>query len=573
MKLLPRPPQSRLPILTAATTGLLLTFLVTSLLVNRDDAATSSRLDRITTARAHLLAVEVAGALELAASMGDLHNADDELSHETFARYADRTLARHPELQALEWVPVVRAEERSAYEATHGPITERDADGYLHAAAARAVYHPVAWIEPLQGNQQAIGYDLGSDPARHRALELARDGNTSSVSAPIELVQGGEGGTGLLIVHPVYTAGPAPTTTAERRARLRGHALGVFLSRDLFELGHDPPAGDVFLELEDVTESPLAVVRWGSLQGGSTISVTKQIPLPGRSWRLRARATPAAMGSDPWPALFSGVAGLVCTLLSMLIIRDGAAHTTTVDRMNANLEDRVRVRTRELEAANAELEHFATLASHDLQEPLRTLTSCVEALEEDLGPGLGPEQAELLMHAGTGSRRMQRLIHDLLSYARVEGPRERITVDLAQSIEDARQTLAGAITDTHAEVEHGELPSVRADTALLRQLFVNLIGNAIKYRSDAAPHIQIDAESIGTRLCVSIEDNGIGVPEEAREAVFELFHRLHHQDDRPGTGVGLAICRRIVTQHEGRIWLEGRSDGGTIVRFTLPADT
>jgi len=225
----------------------------------------------------------------------------------------------------------------------------------------------------------------------------------------------------------------------------------------------------------------------------------------------------------------------------------------------------------ELKRSNAELEQFASIASHDLQEPLRMVVSYLQLLEEEYGTVLPPEAKEYVGFAADGGRRMQKLVADLLEYARAgSGDLPRDEVRLDDAVDDALAALSASIADAKAAIERAPLPVVRGERWQLAQLFQNLIGNALKFRSRRSPAVSLLCESDGDRWRIVVEDNGIGMDPEHFERVFAIFERLHGREV-PGTGIGLALCRRIVERHGGKIWVESSSTAGSRIAFTLPA--
>jgi PAS domain S-box-containing protein len=231
------------------------------------------------------------------------------------------------------------------------------------------------------------------------------------------------------------------------------------------------------------------------------------------------------------------------------------------------------VRARQgLERANRELEEFAYVSSHDLQEPLRMVNIYTHLLLKALAPD-SAETAEYAAFVRQGVQRMEHLIRDLLSYSRVihsEGAPAG-TADLADSLSQAMQTLKTRIDDAHAGIAVGALPKVRGEAAQIAHVFQNLITNSLKYRRpETDPEIHIEAERAGSQWIISVCDNGIGFEQQYAERIFGLFKRLH-KDEYPGTGLGLAICQRIVERFGGRMWAEGRPGQGATLYFTLNA--
>ncbi|MGW2094433.1 sensor histidine kinase [Promicromonospora sukumoe] len=226
---------------------------------------------------------------------------------------------------------------------------------------------------------------------------------------------------------------------------------------------------------------------------------------------------------------------------------------------------------RELERSNRDLEQFAYVASHDLQEPLRKVASFTQLLQKRYGGSLDERADQYIEFAVDGAKRMQRLIQDLLSFSRVGRtgvPRE--DVELEGVLTAALSELSERIDESGAEIVHDPMPVVHGERALLQQIFVNLIGNSVKFRDpERTPSVRIEVRSMRAHWEISVVDNGIGIDAQYAERVFVIFQRLHSREQYAGTGIGLSLVKRIVEYHKGRIWIEPADGGGTIVRFTL----
>ncbi|MBU6489118.1 MAG: CHASE3 domain-containing protein [Burkholderiales bacterium] len=235
-------------------------------------------------------------------------------------------------------------------------------------------------------------------------------------------------------------------------------------------------------------------------------------------------------------------------------------------------ERQIRQRTEELSRSNRDLEQFAYVASHDLQEPLRAVAGPLQLLQRRYQGQLDARADEFIGHAVDGATRMQTLIDDLLSYSRVgrlDDPKQPVPAE--QALEFALKNLAVVVEETGAQIEHEPLPAVQAISSQLALLFQNLIGNAIKFRSkERTPVIRVRAEPIGGEWRFSVADNGIGISEQYFERIFVIFQRLHTRREYPGTGLGLALCKRIVEHHGGKIWVESSPGEGTTFFFTVP---
>jgi PAS domain S-box-containing protein len=255
------------------------------------------------------------------------------------------------------------------------------------------------------------------------------------------------------------------------------------------------------------------------------------------------------------------------------ILHDVTRRRRAEERMrslNVQLEELVRERTAELRRSNEELQQFASVASHDLQEPLRMVANFVQLLARRYEGLLGKDADEFIGFAVEGVKRMQSLIRDLLDYSRLGRQPAAEWADCGAICDRAILDLGAAIQDSGALVSRGDLPKVEVDGTLLQQVFQNLIGNAIKFRGGRRPEIRVQAERRDGEWLFSVRDNGIGIDPSQAQRIFVIFQRLHAREEYPGTGVGLAICKKVVERHSGRIWVESEPGRGSTFLFTLP---
>ncbi len=228
----------------------------------------------------------------------------------------------------------------------------------------------------------------------------------------------------------------------------------------------------------------------------------------------------------------------------------------------------------ELARSNADLEQFAYVASHDLQEPLRMVTAYTQLLAERYRGKLDDNADKFLGYATEGAQRMQVLIQDLLAFSRVgRNGFTRSNVDSNAVMKEVLQALAPAIQESGAVVTGAELPPVWADRTQLAQIFQNLIGNALKFRGKQAPVISVEVEKAGPLWQFTINDNGIGIAPEYAENIFVVFQRLHARTEYPGNGIGLAICKKIIEHNGGKIWVEPQASSGSSFKFTIPGQS
>jgi light-regulated signal transduction histidine kinase (bacteriophytochrome) len=242
------------------------------------------------------------------------------------------------------------------------------------------------------------------------------------------------------------------------------------------------------------------------------------------------------------------------------------AHAAEVRKREAEIQA-------ELRRSNRDLEHFAHIASHDLQEPLRMVRGFLDLLRKKAGPQLDPEATECLNFALDGASRMSKLLTGLLLYARVGSQGvEPTPVSAEKALDEALLNLHEAVAEAGAVVERAALPELLYDATQLVQVLQNLIANAVKYRRpEVPPRIAIRSQRQDGGWLLSVRDNGLGMPPEILERVFDMFYRLERGGEQAGSGVGLAVCKRIVERHGGRIWVESQEGQGSTFHFTAPA--
>lgn len=247
------------------------------------------------------------------------------------------------------------------------------------------------------------------------------------------------------------------------------------------------------------------------------------------------------------------------------------ADTTSVALENASLYSELQRKIGDLQASNYEMGRFVWVASHDLQEPLRNVITQVELLERRAKSALDERARGHASAAVQAASRLQTLVNDLLVHAASGKETDFVETSLDDALSEAVQDLNTAIIETGARIKASALPRVNGDSVMLRRVFQNLISNALKFReADSPPMIDISAEQSGNDWIVSVGDDGLGVAPEYRERIFGLFQRIHARDEYPGSGIGLATCKKIVELHGGRIWVEAAPGGGSIFRFTIP---
>jgi signal transduction histidine kinase len=435
----------------------------------------------------------------------------------------------------------------------------------------------VAFVHPIAIAQAAFGFDLLSEPARRTAVNRARDSARPSATAPLVFVteRRGAQSLGVLVMLPVYRGPEQRPPAAERARLLRGVTYAALRFPDLLR-GVVPEGDD--LEIYDVgsVDAVPARIRAGdeafNLRGGADAADrdpddSRILPLTvaGRRWQVYyATDRELVSGTERALPYLIGTLGLIVSLLAGGVIYALAS----AGRRAEVLADHM---TEELKRSNEELERFAFLASHDLQQPLRTVGGFVQLLERQFGDVLDERGREYIHHALRGTKQMGTLIDDLLAYSRVgRDDRPLAPVPLDEAWDAAVEQLQATIASTGASVDRGDLPVVDGDRGQLVQVFANLIGNAVKYRGDDAPVVHAEAHRVNGAWEVAVQDNGIGIAPDDHQRIFEMFRRLHSDDEFEGTGVGLALAKRIVERSGGDIRVESAPGRGSRFVIVLP---
>ena len=517
-------------------------------------------------------------------------------------------LTRFAGVQAIEFTRKVIPAEKGSFEESVRRDSTLDPDGYpdfsIHPEGDRSVYYVVDFVEPLAGNEAAFGFDLGSNPERLTAVQQAIDTGEAVATAPIRLVQESGEQNGFLLLLAVYQADELPDTVDERRETSIGVVNAVFRIGDLMDgvLASSQATG---FELYDVA----AATSGDSIAAGLLFDTNETMTgmesalfpgehpeftfdIAGRSWAIVIHEAPSILTRLEGSVLvLIGVGGVLLSLalsgMAWTLGRSRSRALTLADTMTEKLRNRssqlenanesLNTYARRLKASNRDLEEFASVAAHDLQEPLRKVEAFGDRLANELGSDLSDRARDSLERMSRATTRMRALIQNLLAYSKVATKTEAFdNVDLSD-------VLKLVIEDVHdaSAVVVGDLPSIDADEDQMYQLFLNLVSNALKFRSDSQmPEVQVtgqilNGEAVDLRgeWCeIAVSDNGIGFDDDYADRIFGVFQRLNGRNEYEGTGIGLAICRRIVERHGGIIWAESVVGEGSTLTIRLPVE-
>lgn len=558
--------------------GLLTTVVVAILIsgqVNRENAL---RLARAQDGIEQDLAARLDIYSETLVGLQGLFAASDGVSRIDFVEFAEATevFERFRGLQGLSFSPMVRRGDVTAFEAAVRADRSVNGVGYPDFAVrpdgTAADLYVVDFIVPLEGNEAAFGFDLGSNPARRAAIEEARDTGRIVATAPITLVQEAEEQVGVLLLAPAYD-GPSGTV-AERRASFIGVFSAVLRMGDLLDgASSQRDLGfAIFDQSPDQAETTGGRTELYATTTGDFRDAPAGVAIDaaGRTWGIVLDpSTVPRVGHSRLLILLGGlVAALPYSIASYFSYRER-------DRLHGQTAA-LRAANAEIRSSNADLERFAYVAAHDLRSPIRAVRNVVDMLGDELaGTEPPPSVDDLLGHLDRSAGKMDAMVTGLLEFATIKGgdADNDDTVDVAAlvraSIDEVRN--GGEVT---LSAEVGDLHPVRGNPVLIERLFDNLIGNAVKYRSeDRDLEIRVSSERVGDLVMLSVADNGIGIAPKYHERIFEIFRRLHGPGEIEGRGLGLALCRKIVEHHGGRIWVASEENAGSTFKVTLPVAT
>ncbi|MFN0009361.1 MAG: CHASE domain-containing protein [Planctomycetota bacterium] len=523
---------------------------------------------------------EIERASSAVIALASLFRASDRVDPDEFEIFAKQMLEERPSVRALQWSLAVPREKRAEVEQK---AREEGVEGFyikewatptrLQPAGDRDRLFPVYYVEPREPNFATLGFDLASEATRWDGMRAAIETTWPTVSERLRRTHEVDDAWTVMLFVPVYLE-PHPPPLADRSRLILGLVVGVL---NLDELVRSATKGldcsGLIIQIRDPSASPGNSRLYGKEEFDVAEVVDEHHWKHGnRKWEILIG--PAGRLPRIWSAWYVLAGGLLFTGLFGAFMLELVTRHIHIERLVARRTSELARANDELQRSNLELQRFAHVASHDLREPLRTMGSYAQLLGES-AVELEPDHRKFLERILGATRRMQALVDALLALSRVEGGATKMErVPLEKLVGFALENLQPAIEAAGARIEVGELPTVTCDPSQIVQLFQNLIANAVKFRrEDVVPYVRIHCRRDGDFFEISVKDNGIGIAPEHHARVFEMFERLHTRERYGGTGMGLAICRKIVDRHGGRIWLESLPEGGSIFRFTLRAES
>ncbi|MEO0409073.1 MAG: CHASE domain-containing protein, partial [Cyanobacteria bacterium P01_A01_bin.135] len=507
--------------------------------------------------------------------------ADDPVKRQEFADFVSRSLQTYPGIQALEWAPLVTQGDRDGYERAmqaqgypNFQITQLSEEGGLIPAGDRPYYIPVTYIAPFAGNEAALGFDLNSSAARVAALTSARDSGAIQATGRIRLVQEQRNQYGFLVVLPLYNA--AAVTPEARQAQFAGVLVGVFRVSDVVEEALQGLGNRVDVHLRDLSaaseaqflgrydavnqvvevDGDRAAAQQRPILCNTTESCTRIVDVGQRQWQLRFSPARSYATNVPY--------GTWATLLVGLLLTSGLALVLT--SLQRELERTI--------ALNDLKQRFFSMASHELRTPLSTILLSAESLQTYPRQLSQAQKQASIQRIHLTAQHMDQQITGLLTLTRLEAGKLEIHPELLEVAAFARQLMDDLQVGIRQPIELICSPQViRAywDKKLIRSLLSNLLSNAAKYSSKEAP-ITITLSSDSSVATIAVRDRGIGILEDERARIQEIFQRGSNVGDAAGTGLGLSIVAACVDLHGGDWHIDSHKGQGTTVTVQLPLE-
>lgn len=577
----PTAPPRKMPALLVLTFGTLLSLVVAGLLRNWEHREAQEQVRQVAQDRAEVLRGQIMRSLEVLHAIASLYDTRGEVTRPEFAKFVAGALARQPELQALAWDPRVAGADRAIWEQrAHDEgfpsfhFTEEHDGATLIPATFRDEYFPVFYLETLQKNAAAFGFDVGSEPRRRHALEQARDLGEVIATPSLRLAQEPGSQLGFLVFQPLYEG--APTSLEQRRSQLRGFAVAVFRVGDLVSSAlRSMEAKGLAATIADEADGS---VLYGQPAPASERTWDTVLEIAGRRWIVRF--TPTVAFRSPaisWQSSAALFAGLAFTLLAAAFLWNNARRTAQIAQSNAALLAEVDIRKRaesSAEAASRAKSEFLANMSHEIRTPMNAILGYSQILLRD--NGLHPFQRDALATISSSCDHLLHLINEILDLSKIDAGRMELDIadfDLVALVRELTALFQHPCEEKQLGLRVEGLDGLRAltvhgDSGKLRQVLINLLGNAVKFTARGRVSLRIErGENDLWKFAVS--DTGVGIPEEALGTIFKPFQQGPGARGHGGTGLGLTIARRQVGLMGGTLEVASTPAAGSTFFFTL----
>ncbi len=544
-----------------------------------------ARVREVVREQGEKLEISILRSMEVLNGIVSLYAAHNGLDGPLFREFVQGALRRQPELEALSWNPWVPAEKRSEFERRGEPggtadfhFWELDSGHNPVVSPTREAYVPIHLIEPMDRNAPALGYDLLSDPARRECLEKARDSGQAMATVPLHLAQDRMEQEGILVVQPIYRAGPPPGDLAERRLRLAGYSVAVFQLAHLVDQAFaELDRAGIAARLTDRAD-PVRILyeNQRTKHFAGSFPATLPLSVAGRQWLISYALVRSGWATANRQSLGVLAGGLAITILAGLFLAGSARRRQLILDANRALQAEVTTRKyAELAAARANEAKSSFLASmsHEIRTPLNAILGYAQILQRD--PLLDGSQRDGIDAIGVSGQHLLRLINEILDLSKIEAGRMEVAsvpFDLARLAHDLeisfRPSCARKRIGLRVELPRpGPIP-VRGDDGKLRQILINLLGNAVKFTHAGEVALRLAASS-ETAWTFVVTDTGLGIPPEEQAHIFKPFYQGRGAGNQLGTGLGLTIAQRQVELLGGRLELMSERGAGSRFSFTL----
>jgi signal transduction histidine kinase len=494
----------------------------------------------------------------LAGGVAYIKGTSGETSYKPWKAFAD-SLKIHKKYPGINGIGVIYQINKADKENFIAKERQSRADFNIHPRHETADMWPITLIEPLKGNEKAVGLDMAFEKNRYSSILKAKNTGKTTITGPITLVQDARKTPGFLFYAPYYKD-VDPNKEQSRSERFQGVVYAPFIVEKLMEGTLASTKRNINVKIID--DSTVLYEESGNRDESPLFEEVISLELYGRVWQFQLQANKSfrkhAQSIQPMTILAGGIFIDILLLILFTTISTGSKKTLEyADEMN-----------RDLQSSNAELKQFAFVASHDLQEPLRKVIGFSERLEKKYADSLDDKGKSYIEFIVDGATRMKTLIQSLLELSRVENTELKFTlVNLNKIVKISLSNLEHYIAEKNGKITTDVLPKIMGDETQLIQVFQNLISNAIKYNEDPVPTVHLSFKETESFIEVTVKDNGIGISEEFFEKVFVAFQRLHARDEYEGTGIGLFLCKKIAERHKGELLLTSKLGVGS--EFTV----